>query len=57
MQFGFGSGGRGGGGAYVFNVAEGIVDRDHLGAILLASSAADQPADAAEAGDTHLDHG
>ena len=37
---------------HVFHVAEGVVDRDDLSAVLLARRAADEAADAAEAGDT-----
>jgi hypothetical protein len=45
------------GGAYVFHVAERVVDRNDVGAVLLARRAAHETTNAAEAGDAHLDHG
>ena len=42
--------------AHVFDIAERIVYGDDLGAILHHGGAADETADAAEAGDTHFDH-
>merc|ERR1719424_2099096 len=40
----------------VFDIAEGVVDRNNISTVLLARSAADKAANAAEAGDTHFDH-
>ena len=45
------------GGAHVFDVTERVINRDDGDAFLLARSAADEAADAAEAGDTHFHHG
>lgn len=44
----------GGEATHILDVAEGVVHRDDLHALALAGGAADEAADAAEAGDAHL---
>lgn len=49
--------GRWGQDAYVFHVAERVVDGDDVSTVLLARRTAHEAADATETGDTHIDHG
>ena len=44
-------------GAHVFDIAERVVDGNHVDAVLLACGPAHEAADSAEATDTHLRHG